>query len=142
MKNFIQNIMDKQGITVENLNCIQKIMLARDMNTSQLSKLTGLSYTTAQNIATGKTDVAKMHVERFLKIAHGLGMTAEELYYGDKRPDKTTRTYADPRQQEINETFEGVTEDGKQVMWTNAVMARTTFPDGVERDDVQEEIAE
>ena len=95
MKNFIQKIMDKQGITTEELNCIQRAMLLLDMNTSQLSKLTGLSYTTAQNIATGKTDVAKMHVERFLKIAHGLGMTAEELYYGEDTSARAHRIWGE-----------------------------------------------
>jgi hypothetical protein len=89
-----------------------------------------------------KPTMKNISIDVFLKIAHGLGMTAEELYYGDKRPDKEAHAYADPRQQEINDTFETVTEDGKQAMWTNAVMARTTFPDGVERGDVQEEIAE
>lgn len=107
MKNFIQKIMDKQGITTEELNCIQRAMLLLDMNTSQLSKLTGLSYTTAQNIATGKTDVAKMHVERFLKIAHGLGMTAEELYYGEERPI----AYADEREADIHRIWGELDEE-------------------------------
>lgn len=110
MKNFIQKIMDKQGITTEELNCIQRAMLLLDMNTSQLSKLTGLSYTTAQNIATGKTDVAKMHVERFLKIAHGLGMTAEELYYGEDTSARAP-TYADEREADIHRIWGELDEE-------------------------------
>jgi len=107
----------------------------------EFAKACGLKPSTIYGIRK-KPTMDNVTIDVFLKIAHGLGMTAEELYYGDERPNKMTRTYADPRQQEINETFEGVTEDGKQVMWTNAVMTRTTFPDGVERGDVQEEAAE
>lgn len=133
MRNFIQRVMDRQGIGVGDLNCIQRVMLERDMNTQQLVDATGLSYTTAQNIATGKTDVARMRVERFLQIAHGLGMTAEELYYGREQP----RDYTDPRQREINDVYESVTEDGRHAMWTNAVMARATFPAGFGSDAVE-----
>lgn len=133
MRNFIQRVMDRQNIGVDDLNCIQRVMLKRDMNTQQLVDATGLSYTTAQNIATGKTDVARMRVERFLQIAHGLGMTADELYYGTP----ARRTCTDPRQREINDAYASVTEDGRNAIWTTAVMARATFPCGLGSDVVE-----
>ena len=54
--------------------------------------------------------MGKVSVENFLKIAHGLGMTAEELYYGTP----LERTYVDPRQGRINEQYEEMNDRGQQ----------------------------
>lgn len=102
----------------------------------EFAKRCGLPPTTIYN-ARKREDIGNISIDVFLKIAHGLGMTAEELYYG-KRHDEPPRTYADARQREINDVFESVTEDGRHAMWTNAVMARATFPEDVEGDDFQE----
>ena len=82
--------------------------------------------------------IDNLSIDTFLHIAHGLGMTADELYFFDKGLTIGEKRYADPRQAEINEVFESVTEDGKQQMWVHAIMVRNTFSEGCGRDSVQE----
>ena len=48
-----------------------------------------------------------IHVDVFLKIAHGLGMTAEELYYGEKQPI----AYADEREADIHRIWGELDEE-------------------------------
>jgi len=111
------------------MNCIKAALNDYGMSVADLSRESGVPYTTLNAMVTGSSKVDNMGITRFLKVAHVFGMTAEQLYYYcDKDGGRSQKIkYADPRQAEINEVFESVTEQGKDVMWTNAIMTRNTF---------------
>ena len=54
-----------------------------------------------------RESMGKIHIDVFLKIAHGLGMTAEELYYGEERPI----AYADEREADIHRIWGELDEE-------------------------------
>ena len=101
---------------------IQEVRRTQHVTYRELARRCGIPEPTLHSARRRET-IDGLSIDTFIHIAHGLGLTAEELYYGEDSGNK----YADPRQAEINEVFESVTEQGKDVMWTNAVMARNTF---------------
>lgn len=78
-----------------------------------------------------------IHVDVFLKIAHGLGMTAEELYYGDnhKMPN---HVYSDVRQQEANDIWNHVNETYRKQMWEHAKIIDMAYNKSTKRNSVRE----
>ena len=54
-----------------------------------------------------KSTMDNVTIDVFLKIAHGLGMTAEELYYGEKQPI----AYADEREADIHRIWGELDEE-------------------------------
>lgn len=54
-----------------------------------------------------KPTMKNISIDVFLKIAKGLGMTAEELYYGEKQE----RTYADEREGELHRIWNDLDEE-------------------------------
>lgn len=54
-----------------------------------------------------KPTMKNISIDVFLKIAHGLGMTAEELYYGEKQPI----AYADEREADIHRIWGELDEE-------------------------------
>jgi len=78
-----------------------------------------------------------IHVDVFLKIAHGLGMTAEELYYGDNHKTQS-HVYSDSRQQEANEIWSHVNETYRKQMWEHAKVIDMAYNKSAERDSLQE----
>lgn len=79
-------------------------------NLSEFSRVSGVPYGTVYGIAKGKAKRDNISVGAFMKIAHALGMTAEELYYGTppQRP-----SYSDQRQSELNGHYESLNDDSK-----------------------------
>lgn len=101
---------------------IQEARRTQHVTYRELARRCGIPEPTLHS-ARRRESIDGLSIDTFIHIAHGLGMTAEELFYGEG----SGNLYADPRQAEINEVFESVTEQGKDVMWTNAIMVRNTF---------------
>lgn len=91
---------------------IGELIKNRFKNLSEFSRLSGVPYGTLYDIASGKTKVEKIGIGVFMKIAHSLGMTAEELYYGEPRRIE----YADPRQEQMNGCYETLNEESKEII--------------------------
>ena len=91
-------------------NAIKETLDARGLKPTPFAREIGIPTSTMFSIYRGQVAFGKITIENFLKIAHGLGMTAEELYYGEQ----PARSYADPRQGRINEQYEGMNERGQQ----------------------------
>lgn len=108
-------------------NCIAAAIRDSGLSIAEVSRRSGINYATVHDAAKGRTNIDRMGIDTFMKIAHSLGMTVDALYdYGSEEVADGDR-YADPRQKEINDIYESVTEDGKQQMWVHAVMVRNTF---------------
>lgn len=79
-------------------------------NVSEFSRQSGVPYGTLYDIVTGDTDIEKVSIGHFMKIARCLGMTADELYYGTS-PEPPT--YTDPRQAALNGHYESLNDESK-----------------------------
>lgn len=91
---------------------IGELIKKRCKNLSEFSRMSEVPYGTLYDIANGNTQFEKIGIGVFMKIAHGLGMTAEELYYG--RPSRVE--YADPRQEKLNGCYEVLNEESKETI--------------------------
>lgn len=81
-----------------------------DGNISEFSRESGVPYGALYDIVRGKSNIDKVGIGIFMKIAHTLGMTAEELYYGT--PPKAP-TFSDPRQIALNGHYESLNDESK-----------------------------
>lgn len=67
---------------------IAKLMDERGLKPYPFAMSIGVKSSTMTSIYKGRVIFENISITTFLKIAHGLGMTAEELYYGE---DAATR---------------------------------------------------
>jgi len=99
MKNRIDELLtklkDEQGVTV-----------------TEFAARCKLPPTTIYN-ARKREDIGKITVDVFLKIAHGLGMTAEELYYGTEREAQEQPSIS-PDEQTVLDGYRAVDESAKR----------------------------
>lgn len=99
MNNRIKDLFSERGIKVA------PFARENDITPSTLYAIMRLE--TMDNIA----------ISTFLKIAEGLGMTAEELYYGTP---PTAPEYSDVRQTALNGYYESMNEGGKDTLVASA----------------------
>lgn len=90
-------------------NRIAEEIKKQGFNKHSFSAKCGVPYGTLYRICKDGASMDSITIDNFLKIAHGLGMTAEELYYG--KPAE--RTYRDERQTALNAHFETFNDDGR-----------------------------
>ena len=116
---------------------IGDIMREKGLKPFPFSKKIGIKPSTMSSIFNGEVTFENIRIETFLKIAQGLGMTAEELYYGDtnKAP---SNIYSDSRQQEANDIWNHVNETYRKQMWEHAKVIDMAYNKSAERDSVQE----
>lgn len=86
IKDILAQLKREQGITV-----------------TDFAEMSGVPASTLYGARTKKS-MENISIDVFLKIAHALNMTAEELYYGTK----PAVTYPDPRQTELNRCWESL----------------------------------
>jgi len=91
-------------------------LLAESKNLKAVERRSGVSYRTLDDFKRGKTDIETITVGTFIGIARGLGITAEELYYGSNEPIKII----DKQKEEILSTYDSVTPEGKQALHSYA----------------------
>lgn len=97
MKNRINDILDNKGV-----------------KPATFAKSIGVPTSTIYSITRGQTKLENIGISTFLKIADGFGMTAEELYYGENRARRAH--YSDPRQEDINQSYEVMNENGRSTL--------------------------
>jgi transcriptional regulator with XRE-family HTH domain len=90
-------------------NRIAEEIKKQGFNKHSFSAKCGVPYGTLYRICKDGASMDSITIDNFLKIAHGLGMTAEELYYG--KPAE--RTYSDDRQVAINAHFETFNDEAR-----------------------------
>lgn len=93
-------------------NRIKNLLEQRKLKPATFANEIGVPTSTIYSITRGNTQFEKISIGVFMKIAHGLGMTAEELYYG--RPSRVE--YADPRQEKLNGCYEVLNEESKETI--------------------------
>ena len=113
---------------------LSDLLAAHGYREAAFAREIGIPATTLYSIVGGKTNVANTGVGTFVKIAHGLGLGTEELFYlltdndaaenvdpdpATDQPASTSRPaprevlFADPRQRQLNAAFANLTEQSK-----------------------------
>jgi len=118
-------------------NRIGDLMRERGLKPFPFSKEIGVKSSTMTSIYKGKVNFENIRIDTFLKIAKGLGMTAEELFYGDEHK-MHKHVYSDPRQQEANEIWSHVNEQYRAQMWEHAKVIDMAYDKSTKRNSVQE----
>ena len=98
-------------------NRIQDLFAERKIKVAAFARENDIATSTLYTIINGTTQFEKIAISTFIKIAHGLGMTAEELYYGTPPP---APTYSDARQVALNGYYESMNEKGKDTLVESA----------------------
>lgn len=98
-------------------NRIQTLFSERKIKVAPFARENDITPSTLYAIISGKTAFENIGISIFIKIAEGLGMTAEELYYGvpPEAPE-----YSDMRQTALNGYFESMNETGKDTLVASA----------------------
>ena len=104
-------------------NKIRELLDERGIGPAVFAREIGVPQTTISTIYNGKTAFEKIRVETFIKIAHGLGMTAEELW--KKRDVKPTTVAGET---ELVRIYRDTDDRGRA-----AIMAVARSQQGVER---------
>lgn len=97
-------------------NRIPDLLRERGIKVAAFARKTGISPSTLYNIM-DKPVVDNIAVSTFIKIAEGLGMTAEELFFGTP-PDAPE--YSDVRQTALNGYYESMNDAGKETLVASA----------------------
>ena len=97
-------------------NRIPDLLQERGLKVASFARKIGVSASTLYNIME-KPVMDNIAISTFIKIAEGLGMTAEELYYGVP-PDAPE--YSDARQTALNGYYESMNETGKNTLVASA----------------------
>lgn len=109
---------------------IGELIKKRFKNLSEFSRLSDVPYGTLYDIASGKTKFEKIGIGVFMKIAHGLGMTAEELYYGEA----VRMEFADPSQEALNVFWESMNTRGREALLASAELMSGSPDTRIEKD--------
>lgn len=98
-------------------NRIQTLFSERKIKVAPFARENDITPSMLYAIISGKTAFENIGISIFIKIAEGLGMTAEELYYGvpPEAPE-----YSDMRQTALNGYFESMNETGKDTLVASA----------------------
>ena len=96
-------------------NRIKEELDKRNIKPTTFAKSIGVKVSTMFSIYRGEVQLERVSIDNFLKIAHGLGMSAEELYYGYVDGEHGNE-YSDDRQRDANDVWEHVSEEYRAQM--------------------------
>lgn len=106
-------------------NQITAALAKRDLKVAAFARQIGMSQQTLYNVVK-KESIDNIGIGTFLKIAEGLGMTAEELYYGTDHTPRRPR-FDDPQQEAVNGHYESLNETGRRLV-AETVEAMSSSP--------------
>ena len=101
-------------------NNLKELLAQRNLTVSEFARITGISQPTMHKIVNGRTDIASVTAKNFMRIAHGLGLSAEQLYFGDLGYDRDKA--------EIDRVFATTCTEGRQAILASAIGVERTFP--------------
>ena len=104
-------------------NRIRELLDERGIGPAVFAKMIDVPQTTISTIYNGRTKFEKIRVETFVKIAHGLGMSAEELW--EMRDAEQSMTVDEA---ELVRLYRDTNEQGRA-----AIMAVARSQQGMER---------
>ena len=100
-------------------NNLKALLKARGYSVSEFARLTNIPQPTMSRIVSGPVNIDGITAINFLRIAHGLGLTAEEFYYGDASFDRDKST--------VDRVFATTTYEGRKAMLANALGVESAY---------------
>lgn len=104
---------------------INQLLKDRNIKPATFAREIGIPTSTIYSITRGQTKMDNIGIGIFMKIAHGLGMTAEELYYGTT-PEPPS--FSDPQQEALNGYYECMNDTGRKLA-VDSVKAMSSSPE-------------
>lgn len=98
---------------------IGDLLKSRGLKVASFARDNEITPTTLYAIVKGETKMENISIGTFLKIAEGLDMTAEELYYG---ASKKSPKFEDPMQTALNSCYESMNSKGRERLVDEAEM--------------------
>ena len=95
------------------MNNLNELLETRGLTVSEFARQTGITQPTMHRIVHGQVNLTSISAEHFMRIAHGLGLSAEQLYFGDSSYDMGKST--------IDRVFATTSRDGRHAMLANAI---------------------
>lgn len=107
------------------MHSLREMLAIRGITVSEFSRLTGIPQPTMHRIVNNRENLMGISAARFIRIAHALGRSAEELYFGDDSYDESKEL--------IDRVFATTSAAGRQAMTANAIGVQQAFPaqDGI-----------
>lgn len=103
---------------------IGSLLKSRGIKVSEFAREIGVNPSTLYNIASGKADLENISINVFIRIAHGLGMTPEELFYGDGGLDDDNSSGEDA----LICSYRSMNEEGKNALLMVAEALAMRYP--------------
>ena len=97
------------------MNRIKKLFEQRHIKAASFAREWDITPSTLYAILDGATSFENIRVGTFIKIAKGLGMTADELYYGDKRSGEPPLT---EREKHLVKQYQNMNDAAKSAVDT------------------------
>ncbi len=116
-------------------NNLKALLKERGLSVSELARQTGISQPTLNRIVNAKVNLNSISVTNFLKIAHGLGLTVEQLYFGEMCFE--TNKYL------IDRAYALTSKEGRRAMVANAMGVMRVYgtPFGTALPPMQEDLS-
>ena len=99
---------------------LKRLLEESGMSVSEFARRTGIQQSTLHRIVNGQVNAASVTVGNFMRIAHGLGLSAEELYYDEVLGGREKRL--------IDTVYAMTGQDGRRAMLANALGVRDAYP--------------
>ncbi|MBE6471679.1 MAG: helix-turn-helix transcriptional regulator [Coriobacteriaceae bacterium] len=108
------------GATGGFLNYLKHMLAQRGISISEFARTTGISQPAMNRIVNGKSRIESIRAENFLRIAWNLGISAEQLYFGED-------TYDDAKR-DIDRVYATTSRQGRDAMAANARGIDAAYP--------------
>ena len=100
-------------------NRLKEMLAERGLTVSEVARQPGIIQPTLHRIVNNRVKLSSITAVNFLRIAHGLGLSAEELYFGD--------TSYDERKNRIDRVYATTNNAGRDAMLANAIGVEASF---------------
>ena len=105
-------------------NQVAAALAQRGIKVATFARQIGMSQQTLYNVVK-KESIDNIGISTFIKIAEGLDMAPEELYYGTS---KKQRAFDDPQQEELNGHYESMNATGRKLA-VDSIKAMSSSPE-------------
>ena len=100
-------------------NNLKAMLAQRGYTVSAFSRLVGIPQPTMHRIVNEQKDLTAISADHFLRIAHGLGLSAEQLFFGDASYDA--------KKVGIDRVYATTCNEGREAMYANAMGVEAVY---------------
>jgi transcriptional regulator with XRE-family HTH domain len=101
-------------------NNLKELLDARGLTVSEFARQTGIPQPTLYRIVNGQVNLEGITAVNYIRIAHGLGLTVEQLYFGNKSYDDKKAL--------LDRIYATTSDEGRSAMLANAFGVYRAYP--------------